>query len=278
MFQVKRMRAADFSFAIRLANTMNWNMTKNDFEFISTLEPDGCFVLFDGVGQVGIATCISYGSVGWFGNLVVKEEYRRSGGGSALLKHAVNYLHDKGVTSVGLYAYPELKNFYDNYGFKCAEDFVVLNVKKANIRAERNLPEIDASNLRSITEFDSFCFGWDRRRLLEAIIGEDNFGYSVSEQGKVAGYVVAKVCGDMAEVGPLVCRSNRLDIAEKLLRSVLDRLSGLSVNVCLPKKATSLIADLSQLGFREDFYVTRMFLGKPVSQNCIYIAESLERG
>ena len=105
------MRAADFSFAIRLANTMNWNMTRNDFEFISVLEPAGCFVLFDGVKQAGIATCISYGSVGWFGNLVVKDEYRRSGGGSALLKHAVNYLRDKGITSVGLYAYPILKIF-----------------------------------------------------------------------------------------------------------------------------------------------------------------------
>ena len=123
---------------------------------------------------------------------------------------------------------------------------------------EWNLPEIDASNIWEIAEFDSSCFGWDRRRLLEALIfSEDNFGYFVSEQGRIAGYVVAKVCDDMAEVGPLVCRGNRLDIADKLLRSVLERLSGLRVNVCLPKKAISLIAELSQLGFVEDFYVTR---------------------
>ncbi|MGE5533230.1 MAG: hypothetical protein ACM3UN_02645, partial [Bacillota bacterium] len=69
MFQVRTMLAKDFLFATKLANTMNWNMAKEDFEFMSSLEPEGCFVLFDGSKKLGIATCISYGKIGWFGNL-----------------------------------------------------------------------------------------------------------------------------------------------------------------------------------------------------------------
>jgi len=32
------------------------------------------------------------------------------------------------------------------------------------------------------------------------------------------------------------------------------------------------------LGFAEEFSVSRMFLGKAAAKDCVYIAESLERG
>ena len=67
MFHVEKMTPKDYMFAVELANTMNWNMTVEDFKFNSRLEPNGCFVLFDDSKRVGVATCISYGSVGWFG-------------------------------------------------------------------------------------------------------------------------------------------------------------------------------------------------------------------
>ena len=71
------MRADDFPFATKLANTMDWNMAMADFEFMSSLEPEGCFVAFQGSERLGIATSISFGNVGWFGNLIVKENARR---------------------------------------------------------------------------------------------------------------------------------------------------------------------------------------------------------
>ena len=112
MFKVKTMRTKDHAFATQLANTMNWNMAPEDFQFMSLLEPEGCFVLFDGSKRVGIATCVSYGKVGWFGNLIVQEDYRHRGAGRILVTHAVDYLHDKGTQTIGLYAYPHLTSFY----------------------------------------------------------------------------------------------------------------------------------------------------------------------
>ena len=72
MLQVKQMRSEDFFFATELANTMDWNMAAEDFQFMAQLEPEGCLVLFDDSTPIGIATCINYGKVGWFGNLIVK--------------------------------------------------------------------------------------------------------------------------------------------------------------------------------------------------------------
>ena len=129
MFNVKQMGSADFQFATELANTMNWNMAPEDFEFMTSLEPEGCFVALDGSKKIGIATCISFGNTGWFGNLIVDEKYRTKGAGSLLVKHAVTYLQNKGAKTIGLYAYPNLLNFYGNLGFKKDMDFSLLHVE-----------------------------------------------------------------------------------------------------------------------------------------------------
>ena len=74
MFNVKNMQVSDFPFAVQLANTMNWNMTIKDFEFMLKLEPQGCFVLLHNKERVGIATIVTFGKVGWFGNFIVYPE------------------------------------------------------------------------------------------------------------------------------------------------------------------------------------------------------------
>lgn len=279
MFQVKPMRPGDFAIATELANTMDWNMATEDFQFMTQLEPDGCFVLFEGSKQVGIATSISYGKVGWFGNLIVKEEYRNRGAGSLLVKHAVDYLLGKGVETIGLYAYSNLINFYSNQGFKVDGDFAVLHAQSVPLSTKETLPQIRKQNIQVVTKFDKECFGGDREKLLESIIlAEGNFGYFVSEKESVVGYAAAKVYMGMAEVGPIVCRANRGDVALRLLNAVLGKLVDLDVYLCMPKKETILIDAFFKIGFKEAFYVTRMFLGPSVAKNCIYSAESLERG
>jgi GNAT superfamily N-acetyltransferase len=125
MFHVEKMKVDDFPFAVQLANTMDWNMALEDFEFMAKLEPKGCFVLFQGSERVGIATSVSFGKVGWFGNLIVKEDHRKKGAGAFLVKHAVDYLKGTGVETIGLYAYLHLIGFYENFGFKPDVDFLV---------------------------------------------------------------------------------------------------------------------------------------------------------
>ena len=279
MFQVKPMRAGDFPFATKLANTMNWNMAREDFEFMASLEPEGCFVVFQGSERLGIATSISFGKVGWFGNLIVKESTRNKGAGSLLVKHAVNYLQSKGVKTIGLYAYPNLIGFYGNLGFERDEDFSVLHTDALGSLTAETLPKIGTRQIQAVAEFDSGCFGGNRKKLLEFIIFEKgNLSYYLAENDEVVGYVAAKVYEKMVEVGPLICQAGHVDDAVSLLKAALVKLTGLSVYAVLPKKETALADMLFSVGFKEDFSVSRMFLGQAVSKNCIYMAESLERG
>ena len=279
MFKVKPMMPQDFFFATELANTMDWNMATEDFQFMTQLEPEGCFVLFEDSKQVGIATSISYGKVGWFGNLIVKEEYRKKGAGNLLVKHAIDYLHGKGAETIGLYAYPNLIRFYSNLGFRYDEDFSVLHAPTLSAMSAEVLPSVETQHIQQIAKFDRRCFGGDRQKLLESIILEKgNLSYYKSVGTEVVGYVAATVYETMAWVGPLMCQEGNVDDAVLLLKAVLAKLTGLSVYISMPKKETALEDTLSAVGFKEDFSVVRMYLGPSVAKNCIYLAESLERG
>ena len=273
------MNERDFLFATKLANTMDWNMAVEDFEFMKFLEPEGCFVLHDGSRRVGIATCISYGAMGWFGNLVVKEECRNMGGGGVLVTHAVEYLRAKDAKTIGLYAYPNLANFYGSLGFKLDEDFSVLCAQSLASFKSESLSTIRKRNFKAISKMDERCFGGYRKKLLESIIFEpDNVSCHFSENREVVGYVASTVNQSMAWIGPLICNASRFDVAILLVKAVLSKLGGKTVYAVVPKQNLCLFNAFVNLGFRETFFVSRMFLGESPAGNCIYLPESLERG
>ncbi len=279
MFEIKTLATADFSFAVDLANSMNWNMATEDFEFAASLEPKGCFLLTEDSTRVGIATCVSYGKVGWFGNLIVLPQYRRRGAGAALVQHAIGYLHDKGVETVGLYAYPQLASFYGRLGFKLDEDFSLLQTSRLGPVAAERLAQVTRQDMAAINRFDGQCFGGDRKRLLQSILLEEgNLGYCILEGDDVAGYIAATVYEKAAWIGPLVCQPQRRDIAVSLVKATLSNLAGKGVYAVVPKSNSVLMELFLSVGFKEEFFVSRMFLGQASAKNCIYMAESLERG
>jgi hypothetical protein len=275
------MKAEDFPFAVQLSNTMNWNMAPEDFEFTSKLEPQGCFVLLRGTERLGIATSVSFGKVGWFGNLIVQEKHRRKGAGTFLVKNAIKYLKNTGVETIGLYAYPHLIEFYKNFGFKSDADFLVFQGKSISSLNERTLKLQKArkQDIPALMDFDCQCFGVYRKKLLEPILlSRGNLCYVSTEDDEIIGYGAAKVYEDMAEVGPLVCHHDHIDVALALLQTILSKLRNLDIFICVPAAETALIELLSKAGVQKNFRVARMFLGSAVAKNCTYIPESLERG
>ena len=279
MFHTKTMTRQDFPFATNLANTLGWKMIEEDFALMKYLEPDGCFVLYKDSIPIGIATTISYEGVGWFGNLVVKEEYRRIGAGRFLVNHAINYLLCRGIDVVGLFAYTYLTEFYNEIGFKTDEEFAVLNGENIWVSNSEKIISIQPENIDRIIRFDMACFGANRERLLRYILScGECFGGYIEEDREVIGFVLAKVYSNMIEIGPLVCLPNREDVSLRLLNAVLNKFVNREFFLTIQKKQKNLINYLGTLGFQEEFSVNRMFLSKQKPKNCIYIAESLERG
>jgi N-acetylglutamate synthase-like GNAT family acetyltransferase len=258
---------------------MNWNLTVADFEFMTELEPDGCFVLLENSKRIGLATTINFGAVAWFGNLIVNESYRRKGAGSLLVEHSIKYLRSKRAKTIGLYAYTDRIHFYRRLGFEIDSEFTVLKGKGTSSHVESAVRETEKQDLQEIIEFDHSCFGASRRKLLEPIISyPDNLCFVSVEEGQMIGYVVAKVFRQMGEIGPLMCQREREDVAIDLLKVVLSRLKGYEVSMYVPSMEKVILDALSKLGFTESFRVVRMSLGPPIGKNCINMAESLERG
>jgi ribosomal protein S18 acetylase RimI-like enzyme len=280
MLQVKTMSEEDFEFAVSITDLMDWDFTEADFDFMAGLEPEGCFVLFRGAERIGVATTVSYGQVGWFGNLIVAPDARHSGGGTLLVKHAVKYLVDKGVTTVGLYAYLDRISFYTTLGFAYDSDFTVLKGKARSSPAD--VPDVRKAEKHDVDEvirLDRACFGGSRRKLLEPLLlNPESLCHVYVENGRLAGFAVAKVYHGAAEVGPIVCRRGRRDGATGLVTTTLNRLEGLEVSLCIPEKKAALVRFLRTLGFAERFRVARMFFGPAVLGDCVWAAESLERG
>jgi GNAT superfamily N-acetyltransferase len=279
MFQVRSMTHEDFAFAIQITDQIGWGLAKEDFKFMIELEPKGSFILLDDSEKIGIATTVSFGKIGWFGNLIVSEKRRKEGAGSLLVKHAIKYLTSKKVETIGLYAYMERIPFYKRLGFQLDSGFTVLKGTAFSSQIKPNLKRAEKQDINKIIDYDSSCFGASRRKLLEPILSDqDNLCYMHIQDGQISGYAVAKVYRGVAELGPLMCQQGRRDIAINLLRTILRRLKGREVSMCVAEKEKPLLNMLKESEFSESFRVARMFLGRPVGGNCIYVAESLERG
>jgi GNAT superfamily N-acetyltransferase len=279
VFHVRNMSRADFEFAVRITGLMGWGLAEQDFEFMMELEPEGCFVLLDDSDRVGMATTVSFGKLGWFGNLIVDESKRNRGAGTLLVKHALNYLAEKDVTTVGLYAYIEKIPFYRRLGFECDSEFIVLKGKGYSSPVRANVRKAEKQELAEIIDFDQSCFGASRRKMLEPILMDrDNLCFVSTEDGQISGFAVAKVYRGVAELGPLAFKRGQVKTAADLLRATLSAVEGLETSLFVPKREKRIVSMLLESGFHESFHVERMFLGPSVNEDCVYMAESLERG
>lgn len=279
MFRVQTMTRQDSAFAVQITDKMNWGMVEEDFEFALKLEPEGCFVLFDDQERVGIATTVSFDNLGWFGNLIVEEGHRRKGAGSLLVRYSVDYLRSRGVQTVGLYAYVDKVDFYRRLGFEYDSEFTVLRGKGFSSTKREEVVEATSKNMQQVIDCDALCFGASRRKVLEPVLSDPgNVGYMYMDGKRMLGYAWAKVYDGVADLGPLVCPKGHGDVAIGLLEAVLHRLKDAEISLCLPKKEKSVLSRLTENGFVESFPVTRMFLNPGTVSDCLYVAESLERG
>jgi len=269
----------DIDFAVQATGQLGWDLGEGDFEFMMDLEPEGCFILLHESKPIGLATTVSFGRVGWFGNLLVEEEHRKQGAGSQLVLYSIEYLRSKNVETVGLYAYLERIPFYKRLGFTYDSEFVVLKGKGFSSAVKANVRKAGKQDVQEVVEYDQSCIGSSRKKLLEPILlDSDNLCYVSTGNGRTSGYALAKVYKGMAELGPLVCKREPKDVAVDLLGAVLNELEGLQVSMFAAARETLLLNMLASFGFKESFRVARMFLGPPVGGECILLAESLERG
>jgi hypothetical protein len=169
--------------------------------------------------------------------------------------------------------------FYQRLGFRYDSDFLVMKGKGFSSPVEVNQRKAREKEIKTIIDFDQSCFGAPRRKILElTLFHPNNLCYVSFGDNQLEGYVAAKVYEEIAYLGPLMCKPGRSNTAIALLKSILNRLDGFEIFMCISKKEVEILNFLTKSGFGESFQVARMFHGPSIAKDCIYVAESLERG
>lgn len=276
---IRKMTTADVAFAVKLTDTMNWDLTRRDFRFMRTLEPGGCLIAQQGATKVGIAITAQLGRVGWIGNVIVDSRYRSKGIGVELVKHAIDYLTKKSATIIGLYAYMNTVAFYEKLGFKASSGFVHLVGQGSRLDFDRRLARrMTQKDLEDIISFDESCMCWNRDRLLRRIFKDSNdLCYVARDQERMLGFIMADWYRQ--EIGPCVCHPENSGMAVHLLKAVLSKLGKLEVRIGVSENKTEIIRALKGMNFKEEFRVVRMYRGEVLEDaGCLLAMESLERG
>ena len=279
--KIGNLKPEDLGEVKRLCNMVHWPLTMQDIKRLYELEPDGWFCAEIDNQYVGQAMGIAIGSLGCIGMIIIHENYRRRGIGTALTTETLNYLRNKGIQTIRLDATPEGYNTYQKLGF--LDEFPVYHYVKGVASDNPPLTKISevkpivAADIEAIIEFDKFSFGVSRAKILKALFN-DSRAFVVKHGSEIQGYVMCRGTTTLYWLGPLV--ANDVPSAEKLLQQVLRELSDREIRLGVPSINHNAITLFDKYGFRAEFEITRMRCGlNLVGENiqCIFAEAGHEK-
>lgn len=282
--RVRRMGPTDIDSAVALVQSVGWAFAPADFEAMLKLEPDGLFVVDAGAGEdagdaedgggegagrgedgvVGLTTTARYDGVGWIGNVVVAEDRRGEGLGTALVEAAIAHLRDDGADLVGLYALPDSLSLYERLGFTLGWDVVLMTGDAAGHDAGPADPvdppgpalePADAADLDHVLALDAAHAVPDRSRVLGHLAGLPSTRVLANDHA----YLFARP-GKVVELGPAVCDPDRPEAFAPLLDAALADATG-PVEAAFPVANAAAAKAYGERGLEEGFRATAMTLG-----------------
>jgi len=281
--RVRRLSKRDITFAIRLTNLERWGYTREDFERLLALEPQGCFVAELGGKRVGITCSTVYGPLAFVGAVIVDPKVRGKGVGDALLRATLDYLDARDVETVRLNAYLNVIPFYDRLGFRGEyENARYVGHLRSSGGAVAVVRPVRASDLPRLAEFDAPLFGVPRAALLARLAQELPQSFVVAEDGgRLRGYIVGNPSDSTCEVGPWVVDPAAAEAAAELLHALLALLGPKEIALSIPKANPRESKLAEELRLHEVFRTLRMYRGKRGYQGIpegIFAMAGLEKG
>ena len=214
-------------------------------------------VAASGKRLLGGACCASFGSTGWIGALGVLPRARRRGVGELLTRAAIEWLEERGASSVVLYATDMGRPVYDRVGF----------VAEKRARAWRGVapgpPPQGVRRLRPndrerILELDRLATAEDRSPVLDMLPALLGLGYE--RDGVLEGFALQTPWG----AGPAVVAADA-KAGTALLRGLVVEPQPLTITV--PDDNTAASTTLARWGFQPVNSALRMRYGAPIEHD-----------
>jgi len=289
MIEIRLMTIDDLELGLRLTKQAGWNQTESDWLRFMNMEPAGCFVAVLNGASVGTTTTCVLGQAAWIAMVLVDVNARGSGVGTALLKHALNYLEERKVKTVRLDATPAGQPIYEKLGFipeyKLARFEGIAPPDKRKPVVTKPTPEIFAS----IIEFDNRMTGTDRAKMLSRLFEELPENIRIIRHGNlIEGYITARPGANAVQIGPCIaasetrqkCRAAEGNAGPALLCDALKRWAGKKVFVDIPLDNPEAVKIAESSGLIIQRHFTRMYRGEPVKDNvrALWASSGPEKG
>jgi GNAT superfamily N-acetyltransferase len=205
---------------------------------------------------VGGACCASFGETGWIGALGVIPRARRRGLGAALTEACVQWLRDRGATTVLLHATDAGRPVYERVGFVAEGRSRAWRGAAFNGRTPPRIRALRPGDRPALAELDHAITGERREAVLDAIAPLT--GMAAEDDGRLVGYPLSSPWG----AGPAVLAADE-QVGLELLAAARGATRGPAV-LTLPDANETGIDALRRWGFRPVNHAERMRLGPPV--------------
>lgn len=257
-FRLRTMTSEDIPVAMELKDAAGWNQTAADWDRFINASPNGCFVMEYRGHVVGTSATITYdGRCSWIGMLVVDEQYRGQGLGTALLERSIQFLDSQKIRTIKLDATPQGKPLYEKLGFISEYGIERWALSRnAKGKGAENVPV----SIEDVLRIDRTVFGANRNGLLISLAQEAPHLTLVDQQeGDITGYSFGRLGSIADHMGPWVARDE--DAAERLLNSFLLRSSRELIFIDCLRLNPWAVALVKARGFEFSRPLTRMFRG-----------------
>ncbi len=263
-----RLRIAEASDLPRIAElreSVGWGVHRWALEAV--LEPPHARTLVatdEEERVVGVGSGIVYGSLGFVGNMVVDADHRRRGIGAAVLQAVVEFLEERGVVRLELYATSDGRPLYERHGFASAGPSFFAGVPRASVPSAAGGPvrEATSEDATALAVYDAPRFGGDRSPLLRRMLDDPERPLLVARQAEgIVGYGWLRPDGE--RLGPLVADTPA--VAIRLMAEAFERMpSAERLSLSLPAANRAGAERLSAMGAELEPWDGRMARGPQV--------------
>lgn len=232
MITIRLMTDADIPLGMRLKRDSGWNQLEADWRRFLTMEPQGCFVAELEGQAVATTTTAIFGTAACVALVLVDERLRGRGLGSALMRHALDYLDRQRVASIRLDATPLGRPIYEKLGFVAEYELARFEGTLPPHEPVHGIDPAHAADLDDISALDREISGIDRRKMLDCFYRETPEAMRVARvNGAIQGYLTSRPGARATQLGPCLSRG---DLGESLLADAWSRLAGQYVFLDVP--------------------------------------------
>lgn len=276
---IRLMRDSDIDFALSLTNMEEWSDIRSDFVSFTSYHPAAAFIAELNGQSVSMISAVSYGAIGFIGSLIVLPSHRNQGIGTALMKHAIQYLENNGAKAVMLDAVQKAVPVYERLGFKR----VCLSRRFRGLlegKSSGKVAPLTEQLLPLVLALDKRSFGGDRSHFLNETLGANpDLCVVLERERKISAYAFASRRNNIVRLAPLFARSP--DDAEVVVRNIASRNLGRQLKLGILDINTEAVSLARRLGLLEDESSVRMLRGsgKPIGMsNLLYAIGSPAKG